>query len=91
MRKWNIKFSGSPNDDPDAFLTRIEEGRELVPVSDMNILRVIPFFLSGIALIIGSAVQNIYGDYLINSPRLLELGITQVTFSNTMVAIPTGI
>ena len=50
MRKWNIKFSGSRTDDPDAFLTRIEEGRELVPVSDMNLLRVIPFFLSGIAL-----------------------------------------
>ena len=49
-RKWNIKFSGSRTDDPDAFLTRIEEGRELVPVSDMNLLRVIPFFLSGIAL-----------------------------------------
>ena len=29
---------------------RIEEGRDLVPVSDANLLRVIPFFLQGIAL-----------------------------------------
>ena len=29
---------------------RIEEGRDLVPVSDENLLRVIPFFLQGIAL-----------------------------------------
>ena len=50
MRKWNIKYSGTRNDDPDAFLMRIEEGRDLVPVSDANLLRVIPFFLQGIAL-----------------------------------------
>ena len=50
MRKWNIKYSGTRNDDPDAFLTRIEEGRDLVPISDANLLKVIPFFLSGIAL-----------------------------------------
>ena len=50
MRKWNIKFSGSRTDDPDAFLTRIEEGRGLIPVNDVNLLRVIPFFSSGITL-----------------------------------------
>ena len=50
MRKWNIRYSGTRNDDPDAFLTRIEEGRDLVPISDVDLLRVIPFFLTGIAL-----------------------------------------
>ena len=50
MRRWNIKYSGACNDDPDAFLMRIKEGRELVPVSDENLLRVIPFFLLVIAL-----------------------------------------
>ena len=50
MRKWNLKYSGARNDDPDAFLTRIEEGRDLVPISDMDLLRVIPFFLTAIAL-----------------------------------------
>ena len=50
MRKWNIKYSGTRRNDPDAFLMRIEERRDLVPVSDANLLRVIPFFLQGIAL-----------------------------------------
>ena len=48
MRKWNIKYSGARNDDP--ALMRIEEGRDLVPVSDENLLRVVPFFLQGIDL-----------------------------------------
>ena len=50
MRKWNVRYSGTRNDDPDAFLTRIEEGRDLVHISDVDLLRVIPFFLTGIAL-----------------------------------------
>ena len=50
MRKWNIKYSGVRSDDPDAFLMRIEEGRDLVPICDADLLRVVPFFLSGIAL-----------------------------------------
>ena len=37
MRKWNIKFSGARQEDPDAFLSRI-------------LLRVMPLFLPGIAL-----------------------------------------
>lgn len=50
MRKWNLKFSGTRGEDAETFLLRIEEGRELIPVSDEDILRCLPFFLSGIAL-----------------------------------------
>ena len=50
MRKWNLKFSGARGEDAETFLMRIEEGRDLVPVADEDILRCLPFFLSGIAL-----------------------------------------
>ncbi|XP_024893572.1 uncharacterized protein LOC112468573 [Temnothorax curvispinosus] len=50
MRKWNLKFSGARSEDAETFLLRVEEGRELIPVSDADILRCLPFFLSGIAL-----------------------------------------
>ncbi|XP_070155191.1 uncharacterized protein [Polyergus mexicanus] len=50
MRKWNLKFSGTRGEDAETFLMRIEEGRDLVPVADEDILRCLPFFLSGIAL-----------------------------------------
>ncbi|CAL1671885.1 unnamed protein product [Lasius platythorax] len=50
MRKWNLKFSGTRGKDAETFLQRIEEGRKLVPVSDEDILRCLPFFLTGIAL-----------------------------------------
>lgn len=50
MRKWNLKFSGTRGEDAETFLLRIEEGRELIPVSDEDILCCLPFFLSGIAL-----------------------------------------
>ena len=50
MRKWNLKFSGTRREDPDAFPTRLDEGRSLVPICDSDLLRVMPFFLSGIAL-----------------------------------------
>ena len=50
MRKWNIRFSGSRQEDVDNFLKRIEEGRDLVPISDSDLLRVLPFFLTGLAL-----------------------------------------
>ncbi|EFN64377.1 hypothetical protein EAG_07260, partial [Camponotus floridanus] len=43
------KFSGTRGEDAETFLLRIEEGRELVPVSDEDILRCLPFFLTGIA------------------------------------------
>lgn len=50
MRKWNLKFAGTSGEDAEAFLIRIEEGRALIPVTDRDILRCLPFFLSGIAL-----------------------------------------
>ena len=50
MRKWNLKFSGTRREDPDAFLTRLDDGRSLVPIYVSDLLRVMPFFLSGIAL-----------------------------------------
>ncbi|XP_011859224.1 PREDICTED: uncharacterized protein LOC105556732 [Vollenhovia emeryi] len=50
MRKWNLKFSGARGEDAETFLLRIEEGCDLVPVSDEDILRCLPFFLTGIAL-----------------------------------------
>ena len=50
MRRWNLKFSGARGEDAETFLLRIEEGRELIPVDDADVLRCLPFFLSGIAL-----------------------------------------
>lgn len=49
MRKWNVQFSGARDKDPDTFLTRIEQGRAMIPVADSEILRILPFFLSSIA------------------------------------------
>lgn len=34
MQKWNLKFSGARGEDAKTFLLRIEEGCDLVPVSD---------------------------------------------------------
>ena len=50
MRKWNLKFSGNNSEDPETFLMKIIEDRTIVPVEDLIILQIIPFFLSGIAL-----------------------------------------
>lgn len=49
MRKWNIQFSGARDEYPDTFLTRIEQGRTMISVTDHEILHILPFFLSGIA------------------------------------------
>lgn len=49
MRKWNLSFSGARGEDPDTFLTRISQGIAMVPVRDDDILRILPFFLKGIA------------------------------------------
>ncbi|EFN60198.1 hypothetical protein EAG_06206, partial [Camponotus floridanus] len=45
-----LQFSGARGSDAETFLTRIEEGRALITVSDEEIFKCIPFFLSGIAL-----------------------------------------
>lgn len=50
IRKWNLRFSGARGEDAETFLLRIEEGRELIPVADEDVLRCLPFFLEGIAL-----------------------------------------
>lgn len=50
MRKWNIRFSGNSQEDAESFLRRIEEGRSFFPIRGEDLLRVLPFFLSGIAL-----------------------------------------
>ena len=47
LRRWNLKCSGS---EAEAFLIRIEEWRELFPVSDADLFQCSPFFLSGTAL-----------------------------------------
>ncbi|XP_046608880.1 uncharacterized protein LOC124299656 [Neodiprion virginianus] len=36
MRKWNLKFSGARNEDAEAFLARIDEGRSLIDIRDDN-------------------------------------------------------
>lgn len=50
MQKWNISYSGKKGEDVDAFLTRIAEGRALIPVSETDLIRCVPFFLTGVAL-----------------------------------------
>lgn len=50
MRRWNLKFSGSKLDDPENFLTRLNEGRAIVPITNQEFLRCLPFFLEGVAL-----------------------------------------
>lgn len=50
MRRWNLNFTGARGSDAEAFLMRIEEGRALLPVCDEDLLKTLPFFLSGTAL-----------------------------------------
>lgn len=50
MRRWNIGFSGVRGSDAEAFLIRIREGRRIAPISDADLFKCLPFFLTGIAL-----------------------------------------
>ena len=50
MRRWNLHFLDATGENAETFLFRIEKRRELIPVSDDDILRCLPFFLSGLAL-----------------------------------------
>lgn len=59
LRKWDVKFTGAKGEEIDAFLTRIEDGRKLVQISDSDLLNCIPLFLSGLA----------YHWYKIERPR----------------------
>ena len=49
MRKWNLNFSGARNGEAEAFLIRIEQGRQLILLEDEEIFKCLPFFLSGTA------------------------------------------
>lgn len=50
MRRWNISFSVRRGQDVEAFLARISEGRALFPVSDADLIRCLPLFLTGVTL-----------------------------------------
>ncbi|EFN68535.1 hypothetical protein EAG_09967, partial [Camponotus floridanus] len=58
-----LKFSDSRGEDAETFLLRIEEDRELVPVTDEDILRCLPFFLTGIALYWFRSKRNRLSDW----------------------------
>lgn len=49
LRKWSVSFSGARGSDAEAFLTKLREGRELYPITDAELFRCIPFFLTNIA------------------------------------------
>jgi len=44
MKRWSLNFSGVRGSDAEAFLICIEEGRALIPVSDENLFKNLPFF-----------------------------------------------
>jgi len=50
MRKWNLHFSGKRGSDAEAFLLRIQEARAIVPISDDDLFKCLPLFLSDMAL-----------------------------------------
>ncbi|KYN15782.1 hypothetical protein ALC57_11988 [Trachymyrmex cornetzi] len=50
LRKWNVTFSGARGDDAEAFLMRVRQSLALFPVSDEDLLRCLPLFLTGVAL-----------------------------------------
>lgn len=54
MQKWNLKFSGARGENAETFLLRIEKGRELIPVTEENILRCLPFVLTDLTRYIDS-------------------------------------
>uniref|UniRef100_A0A6V7JG25 Retrotransposon gag domain-containing protein n=1 Tax=Bracon brevicornis TaxID=1563983 RepID=A0A6V7JG25_9HYME len=51
MQKWDLTpFSGKRGEDIEHFISRIEEGLACFTVTDLTILRVLPFYLRGGAL-----------------------------------------
>ena len=50
MRKWNLHFSGKRNSDAEAFLTRIKEARSILPVTDADLFKCLPSFMTDYAL-----------------------------------------
>jgi len=48
--KWNLHFSGKRGSDAEAFLLRIKEAHAIVPITDSDLFKCLPLFLSDIAL-----------------------------------------
>ena len=49
LRKLNIKFSGAPSEDPDEFIRSLREGRQILQITDDELLQCVPFLLAGVA------------------------------------------
>ncbi|XP_074099004.1 activity-regulated cytoskeleton associated protein 2-like [Cotesia typhae] len=50
MHKWRVSFGGARHEDVETFIMRVDEGLEMVRVRDEDLLRALPFSLSGAAL-----------------------------------------
>lgn len=50
LRRWNLSFTGRRGSDAEAFLDRLREARDLITVSDLDLFKCLPGFLSEIAL-----------------------------------------
>ena len=50
MRKWNLHYSGKPEEDSEEFIRRLQDGRNMSNISDEDLLTCLPFFLEGVAL-----------------------------------------
>lgn len=49
LRRLDLKFTGAPNEDPHEFLELVREAREVIFVTDSDLLKCMPLLLSGIA------------------------------------------
>lgn len=50
VQKWQLHYSGARGEDVENYITRIEEGRELLVFRDTDLIRVLPFTLRDAAL-----------------------------------------
>ncbi|RLU15359.1 hypothetical protein DMN91_012353 [Ooceraea biroi] len=50
LRRWNLSFSGRRGSDAEAFLARLQEARAIITVSDIDLFKCLPLFLSEVAL-----------------------------------------
>ncbi|XP_034937199.1 uncharacterized protein [Chelonus insularis] len=51
MQRWDITFSGALGEDVELFLSRIQEGLDLLGVNEDTLLKTLPFLLKGGALV----------------------------------------
>lgn len=51
LKKWDLGFAGRRGEDALGFLARLDEAREIVPVSEAELLPCLPLMFSGIALV----------------------------------------